>query len=79
MLFAAGARGHSIRQLAQARRSHPLRRMMSAQRGHPLRRAMGIVETEAGKAKRVRRDDGDLRLFVLSFTTFFICFYTFLA
>lgn len=41
---------------------------------HPLRQALG------GKiAYRVAagNDDSDLRLFVVSFTAFFVCFYTF--
>ncbi|OWK32774.1 hypothetical protein SPMU_11160 [Sphingomonas mucosissima] len=38
---------------------------------HPIRRM--IVQTSA---KPNRSDDQDLKLFVLSFTAFFVCFYT---
>jgi hypothetical protein len=38
---------------------------------HPFRRRLGIVPDT-----RRRNDDGDLKLFVLSFTAFFICIYT---
>lgn len=44
-------------------------------RRHPFRRtlpALRLVEAP-------REDDNDLKLFVLSFTAFFVCFYTFLA
>jgi hypothetical protein len=37
---------------------------------HPLRRMLPPPERAA------RSDDQDLKLFVLSFTAFFICFYT---
>ena len=30
------------------------------------------------QAKRLGRDDSDIRLFALSFTAFFVCFYTFI-
>ena len=41
---------------------------------HPLRRALPPV-----RLQRPRRDDDhDLRLFALSFTAFFICFYSFI-
>ena len=43
--------------------------------GHPLRRRLPPPRTELPP----RGDDHDLKLFVLSFTAFFICFYTFLA
>lgn len=39
---------------------------------HPIRRT--LVQTEAK-----RGDDQDLKLFVLSFTAFFVCFYTMIA
>lgn len=48
--------------LAQAARSHPIR--------ITVRRARAI--------ERKRRDDADMKLFALSFTAFFVCFYTFL-
>ncbi len=38
---------------------------------HPFRRRFGAV----AEARR-RNDDSDLKLFVLSFTAFFICIYT---
>jgi len=38
---------------------------------HPFRRRLGL-DGEIGR----RNDDGDLKLFVLSFTAFFICIYT---
>ena len=38
---------------------------------HPIRRA--LVQADA---KPERNDDQDLKLFVLSFTAFFVCFYT---
>ena len=44
-----------------------------ARRGHPIRAALVTP-----RPPRTTRDDSDLRLFVLSFTAFFICFYTFL-
>lgn len=42
-------------------------------RRHPFRRSLPSqrVVTERG-------DDNDLKLFALSFTAFFVCFYTFL-
>ena len=42
--------------------------------GHPFRRRMPPVQV----APAPRGDDHDLKLFVLSFTAFFICFYTFI-
>ncbi|GAA0733409.1 hypothetical protein [Sphingomonas japonica] len=60
--------------------SHPLRplaaRSISAVRAspHPLRREMtGRIARGAGPVS----DDSDLKLFVVSFTAFFVCFYTF--
>jgi hypothetical protein len=43
--------------------------------GHPLRRA--LISPQAMPS--ARSDDRDWKLFVLSFTAFFICFYTFIA
>ena len=43
--------------------------------GHPLRR---MLPPPAVAAPRARRDDDDWRLFGLSFTAFFVCFYTFI-
>lgn len=42
-------------------------------RGHPLRRSL-----PAPRIVSVSNDDSDLKLFALSFTAFFVCFYTFL-
>lgn len=42
-------------------------------RGHPLRRSLPTSRTAT-----VSSDDSDLKLFALSFTAFFVCFYTFL-
>ena len=44
--------------------------------GHPIRqhlRSRGLPPV------KLRDDDGDLKLFVLSFTAFFICFYSLIA
>jgi hypothetical protein len=38
---------------------------------HPFRRRFGL-----GGETRRRNDDSDLKLFVMSFTAFFICIYT---
>ncbi|MGN6271209.1 MAG: hypothetical protein ACTHJR_11905 [Sphingomonas sp.] len=38
---------------------------------HPFRRRLGL-----GAETKRRGDDNDLKLFVLSFTAFFICIYT---
>jgi hypothetical protein len=43
-------------------------------RRHPIR----VAVAQARAVERKRRDDGDIKLFVLSFTAFFVCFYTFL-
>jgi hypothetical protein len=40
--------------------------------GHPLRRSLPPPVI----ARATRDDDQDLKLFVLSFTAFFVCFYT---
>ena len=42
--------------------------------GHPFRHSLRA----ASGARRKRADDGDLKLFALSFTAFFVCFYTFI-
>lgn len=47
---------------------------LSAARGHPFRRHVRQVVARQRKAS----DDGDVKLFMLSFTAFFVCFYTFL-
>ncbi|WP_176484631.1 hypothetical protein [Sphingomonas spermidinifaciens] len=44
---------------------------------HPLRRQLKL--TRADRAANARRaEDSDVKLFALSFTAFFVCFYTFL-
>jgi hypothetical protein len=40
--------------------------------GHPFRRTL----PPPAPVKKVRRDDEDVKLFVLSFAAFFTCFYT---
>ena len=41
---------------------------------HPFRRSV-----VTGRVERARvRDEGDISLFALSFTAFFVCFYTFI-
>jgi hypothetical protein len=44
-------------------------------RRHPFRNYVRRVSARQRKAA----DDGDVRLFALSFTAFFVCFYTFLV
>lgn len=39
---------------------------------HPLRRSLPPAQSKT----RASDDDKDLKLFVLSFTAFFVCFYT---
>ena len=41
---------------------------------HPFRRSLIAARRDA----RQRKDDQDIKLFVLSFTAFFICIYTFI-
>ncbi len=43
-------------------------------RGHPFRRSLPMQ-----RKVEVKSDDGDVRLFALSFSAFFVCFYSFLA
>jgi hypothetical protein len=45
-----------------------------APRRHPIRQAVA----ESQVIERKRRDDSDVKLFVLSFTAFFVCLYTFI-
>lgn len=46
---------------------------------HPLRHRLGMGRPPASSwSDRPNRQQEDLRLFALSFTAFFICFYTFL-
>lgn len=42
--------------------------------GHPFRRSLPMQ-----RVVEVKTQDSDLKLFALSFTAFFVCFYTFLA
>lgn len=44
-------------------------------RGHPFRARIPAIRA----AVRKREDDSDIKLFVLSYTAFFVCFYTFIA
>lgn len=44
-------------------------------RRHPIRHHV----RRAAARQRKLRDDSDLKLFVLSFTAFFVCCYTFIA
>ncbi len=43
---------------------------------HPFRHTLAV--TGAIERRGRRRDDQDLKLFVMSFTAFFICIYTFI-
>ena len=43
---------------------------------HPFRRRLALAQPK--KLTPPRNDDQDLKLFALSFTAFFICFYTFI-
>ena len=43
-------------------------------RGHPFRATLPVVRATVRK----REDDSDLKLFMLSYAAFFVCFYTFL-
>jgi hypothetical protein len=45
-----------------------------ASRRHPFRQYVGLAAARQRKA----RDDSDVKLFALSFTAFFVCFYTFI-
>ena len=47
--------------------------MTDEARRHPFRQSLPMQ-----REVRVRDDDQDIRLFALSFTAFFVCFYTFL-
>ena len=46
---------------------------ISPERGHPFRRTLPA----AAPVKPIRSDENDIKLFALSFTAFFVCFYTF--
>jgi len=47
--------------------------MTDEARRHPFRQSL-----PRAREVEVRSDDNDLKLFALSFTAFFVCFYTFL-
>jgi hypothetical protein len=49
-------------------------RLPAVRMGHPFRRGLSLPTTPALSP---RDEDSDLKLFVLSFTAFFVCFYTF--
>lgn len=49
----------------------------SAAASHPFRRQLGLTRHDRA-ANRKRQEENDVKLFVLSFTAFFVCFYTFL-
>ena len=44
--------------------------------GHPFRAQLALPKPRAPRGRS--SEDSDLKLFVLSFTAFFVCFYTFL-
>ncbi|MHA6722723.1 hypothetical protein [Sphingomonas sp. RS2018] len=46
-------------------------------RRHPFRRTLPVQRVVS--IDKPRDDDNDLKLFALSFTAFFICFYTLIA
>lgn len=48
--------------------------LAGAARRHPFRAAMRRLSADERRA----RDDGDVKLFLLSFSAFFVCFYTFI-
>ncbi|WP_164497960.1 hypothetical protein [Sphingosinithalassobacter portus] len=50
-------------------------RIADGRRGHPFRSTMRTAVIE----RRRTREDSDVKLFLLSFTAFFVCFYTFIA
>lgn len=50
-----------------------LQYLAESDRGHPFRTALPVVRRRARK----REDESDLKLFLLSYAAFFVCFYTF--
>jgi len=46
--------------------------------GRPQRHTFRSYVNRVSATNRRARDDGDLRLFALSFSAFFVCFYTFI-
>lgn len=47
--------------------------------GHPRRNNFRSHVRRVVARERRARDDGDVKLFALSFSAFFVCFYTFLV
>lgn len=47
--------------------------LVDSYRGHPFRTVLPAVRRRARK----REDESDLKLFLLSYAAFFVCFYTF--
>ncbi|HTG37296.1 hypothetical protein [Sphingomonas sp.] len=45
---------------------------------HPLRRQLRLTRADR-VANRKRAEDSDVKLFLLSFSAFFVCFYTLIA
>lgn len=50
-----------------------LQSLPEPERGHPFRTALPLVRRNVRK----REDESDLKLFLLSYAAFFVCFYTF--
>ena len=47
--------------------------------GHPLRKNLGLAAARTKRRAKARAsDDDDFKLFALSYTAFFVCFYTFI-
>jgi hypothetical protein len=65
--------GHPFRQTL-GRQGHPLRRTLGRKTGHPWRLRVRDLRKRSAQAS----EDQDLKLFVLSFTAFFICFASFI-
>lgn len=63
--------GHPFRQASP----RPVAALGRPGAGHPIRRKF----PRALAAPMPRDEDGDLKLFVLSFTAFFICIYSFIS
>lgn len=54
--------------------------LIASPAGHPFRRTLPPTARDGRRSsiKAARNDDQDLKLFVLSFTAFFICIYSFI-
>ena len=47
--------------------------------GHPLRKNLRLAAARTKRRAKARAsDDDDFKLFALSYTAFFVCFYTFI-